>query len=268
LQDDNIGGQQLSWYDYGARNYDPALGRWMNVDLLMEKYRNVSPYVYVADNPINAIDPDWKEIIFLIRDPNNSKVVTNSLTYRNGNFWHENGKRYNPGKESLSPTLYKVLASYRKLESSGDKTLIRKLKTLETSKQKHYVEHGSKNEVGRYVPSVPFESDIDKMIAKGTPVGTSTTYNFSKENKEEFEDSEGVPNSNMNTVAHEIQHQFDYDQGNMADSQGIDSSSKDPAEIRAVFFKNLARQVERQLKRERYGDKIDPEKLKNPPNNN
>jgi hypothetical protein len=30
LQDDDIGGFKLNMYDYGFRNYDPALGRWMN----------------------------------------------------------------------------------------------------------------------------------------------------------------------------------------------------------------------------------------------
>ena len=53
----------MNWSDYGARNYDAALGRWMNIDPLASKYYSISPYVYVANTPIKAIDPDGKQII-------------------------------------------------------------------------------------------------------------------------------------------------------------------------------------------------------------
>lgn len=45
----------LNWYHYGARFYDPTVGRWWNVDPVDEL---ISPYNYVGNDPVNYTDPN------------------------------------------------------------------------------------------------------------------------------------------------------------------------------------------------------------------
>jgi len=48
-------------YDYGARGYYAAMGRFTSVDPLAEKYYSISPYAYCNNNPVNYIDKNGKE---------------------------------------------------------------------------------------------------------------------------------------------------------------------------------------------------------------
>jgi RHS repeat-associated protein len=56
----------LGWNDYGARWYDPSVGRWNAPDPHSDNYRPFSPYNYILNSPLNVIDPDGNDIYLLI----------------------------------------------------------------------------------------------------------------------------------------------------------------------------------------------------------
>ena len=62
FQDGQVNGSMLGWYDFGARFYDPVLGRWFNVDPAGQ-YTN--PYLFCGNSPIMYIDKDGRLAWFI-----------------------------------------------------------------------------------------------------------------------------------------------------------------------------------------------------------
>lgn len=63
FQDGQVNGSMLGWYDFGARFYDPVLGRWFNVDPAAQF---ANPYLYCVNNPVMYIDPDGEFVPMLL----------------------------------------------------------------------------------------------------------------------------------------------------------------------------------------------------------
>ena len=62
-------------YYYGARYYDPRISIFVSVDPLAEKYPAMNPFAYTDNNPINAIDPDGRDKIFINSSGSIIKIV-------------------------------------------------------------------------------------------------------------------------------------------------------------------------------------------------
>lgn len=67
----------LNFYDYGARNYDPAIGRWMNIDPLAEIAEEDSPYAYAHNNPVIYVDPTGMSATQYVDEDGNEILNTN-----------------------------------------------------------------------------------------------------------------------------------------------------------------------------------------------
>jgi RHS repeat-associated protein len=81
FQQNEWGEHGLEVYDFHARMYDPVLGRWSVVDPLAEKYSNMAPYTFSANNPILFIDPSGMDIVYYDANGNETKRDSNNEVF-------------------------------------------------------------------------------------------------------------------------------------------------------------------------------------------
>lgn len=80
-KDDEMKGEGNS-YDFGARIYDPRVGRWWSIDPKVKKYPDISPFNFALDNPIFFLDPDGGEVIWHddFKNHKNFKALIDNLS--------------------------------------------------------------------------------------------------------------------------------------------------------------------------------------------
>jgi hypothetical protein len=232
--------------------YDSQIGRWTTPDPKADKYYSFSPIAYVANNPLKYIDPDGKEIIIVIKRFN-ERQVSESVKYSQGKLYTNEGKEYT-GKNSFA---LKIQSTLNNLYSTNDKKVVNEISTLEKSDLKHYIEFNPFGQDNARPTAIDLNG-VDKGDRSGTHVAVAL-------GNEDIEN--GTPSSNETTLAHELNHSYDYDTGNMIGERNKESSNTDPAEIRSVNLENRVRSHFNLKTRTTYGGKtIDKSKLEDPKN--
>lgn len=79
----------LNLYDYSARYYESAIGRFTSVDPLAEKYYSISPYVYCYNNPLKFIDPTGMDGELTGSGTENNPYVVSANYYYNSKDLNE-----------------------------------------------------------------------------------------------------------------------------------------------------------------------------------
>jgi RHS repeat-associated protein len=84
-------------YDFGARIYDPRLGRWLSLDPMFRSFPIFSPYTFVNNNPLRFIDPSGGFLLDV-----HQRIAENALRM-NGAQW---GFRINFGAYGVGNSMY------------------------------------------------------------------------------------------------------------------------------------------------------------------
>ena len=217
----------LNWYDYGARHYDAALGRFTTNDRFAEKYYSMSPYQYGANNPVNNIDVNGDTIVV---NPNPNGLIDNVRIFFGFDTKYQKD----------------VKADLQQLKKD-DKEIGEMIIELEKSKNVHSITRTKRGKSN--------SSGFDREKAK-KDIPQGSIINYDPDVKTDINGNHRTPRIGLR---HELQHSSDVDKGIMS-YENIGNGIP-MREIRAINTENKIRKRTGDAKRTEYRGRKIPQKL-------
>ena len=217
----------LNWYDYGARHYDAALGRFTTNDRFAEKYYSMSPYQYGANNPVNNIDVNGDTIVV---NPNPNGLIDNVRIFFGFDTKYQKD----------------VKADLQQLKKD-DKEIGEMIIELEKSKNVHSITRTKRGKSN--------SSGFDREKAK-KDIPQGSIINYDPDVKTDINGNHRTPRIGL---SHELQHSSDVDKGIMS-YENIGNGIP-MREIRAINTENKIRKRTGDAKRTEYRGRKIPKKL-------
>ena len=217
----------LNWYDYGARHYDAALGRFTTNDRFAEKYYSMSPYQYGANNPVNNIDVNGDTIVV---NPNPNGLIDNVRIFFGFDTKYQKD----------------VKADLQQLKKD-DKEIGEMIIKLEKSKNVHSITRTKRGKSN--------SSGFDREKAK-KDIPQGSIINYDPDVKTDINGNHRTPRIGL---SHELQHSSDVDKGIMS-YENIGNGIP-MREIRAINTENKIRKRTGDAKRTEYRGRKIPQKL-------
>ena len=217
----------LNWYDYGARHYDAALGRFTTNDRFAEKYYSMSPYQYGANNPVNNIDVNGDTIVV---NPNPNGLIDNVRIFF-----------------GFDTKYQKDVKAYLQQLKKDDKEIGEMIIELEKSKNVHSITRTKRGKSN--------SSGFDREKAK-KDIPQGSIINYDPDVKTDINGNHRTPRIGL---SHELQHSSDVDKGIMS-YENIGNGIP-MREIRAINTENKIRKRTGDAKRTEYRGRKIPQKL-------
>ncbi|HZV71385.1 MAG TPA: RHS repeat-associated core domain-containing protein [Saprospiraceae bacterium] len=198
----------LGMYDYGARQFDPVIGRFITIDRFSHEYSFQSPYAYGANNPIKFIDVNGDSIW---------------IDYKGTDYLYQGGALYQGGKAfkgKVKGFLKQAIAALSKMGGTSEGASM--IAELEKSTNNFQIVNSSNNpkKVNEFVPdnlnaaynnqlqTDPLATDKTRAMAGGS--GGTIYWNPSGD---EIITTKGILRNSTSDLAHEMFHGLDSNRG-------------------------------------------------------